>query len=240
MVSSTGMYEQAAVPCIADKLEVFLEIVEEQRTRHLRQHPELPLDAVFSDDHMTAIHNAWMEDTESWMKDETRANLRWYYASTQTGDRQRAHHLRRKAFSAYLFQIIGNKHIVLASIRHGICSAGQPARAILGVVQALEKEMSSDEYKRRVEISQKSTNERRALKNAATAARQAFAKGTKLHAAIADGSKQERSLSYRELNLLDDFRSGKLERDRDERDAAFGWNRERRLAAGSTAIRMRP
>ena len=35
-----------------------------------------------------------------------------------------------------------------------------------------------------------------------------------------------------------DFISGRLARVRDECDAAFGWNREMRIAAGSTAIRM--
>ena len=54
------------------------------------------------------------------------------------GDTEKAHSLRRSAFSAYLFQIIGNKHVLLSSIQHPICSAAQPADAVRRFVDALD------------------------------------------------------------------------------------------------------
>ena len=34
--------------------------------------------------------------------------------------------MRKRAFSAFLFQVIGNKHVLLAAIEHPIFSAAQP------------------------------------------------------------------------------------------------------------------
>ena len=87
-------------------------------------------------------------------------------------------------FSAFVFQIIGNKHVVLASIQHPICSSAPPADAIQRFMRAWEEEKSSDDYKKRVQISEQLTKERRALKNAAHAARQALVRGRNIHAAI--------------------------------------------------------
>ncbi|CAK0895404.1 unnamed protein product [Prorocentrum cordatum] len=180
VASSTGCYELATVPCIVDKLETFLEIVEEQRSRHLRRHPSLASDAVFSHEDMQEIHRAWMENHESWMNAETIRNYNWWLEGTGKGDRQKAHQLRRSAFSAALFQIIGNKHVVLASIQHPICSAAQPADAIRRFMRAWDEEKSSEDYKKRTQISERLTKERRALKNAAHAARQALVRGRKI------------------------------------------------------------
>ena len=238
MASSTGCYELATVPCIVQKLEAFLEIVEEQRSRHLRRHPSLTSDAVFSREDMQEMHLAWMEDHENWMSGENTRHYNWWLGGTGKGDHQRAHQLRRSAFSAFVFQIIGNKHVVLASIQHPICSAAQPADAIQRFMRAWEEEKSSEDYKKRVQISEQLTKERMALKNAAHASRQAFVRGRKIHAAILRGSNQRAALSDQDKALLDDFICGRLDRVRDECDAAFGWNRQMRIAAGSAAISM--
>ena len=180
-----------------------------------------------------------MEDHESWMNGETIRNYNWWLEGTGKGDHQKAHQLRRNAFSAFVFQIIGNKHMMLAYIQHPICSAAQPADAIQRFMRAWEEEKSSDDYKKRMQISERLTKERRALKNAAHAARQALVRGRKIHAAILRGSNQRAALSDLDNALLDDFICGRLDRVRDECDAAFGWNREMRTAAGSAANRMR-
>ena len=52
------------------------------------------------------------------------------------------------------------------------------------------------------------------------------------------GSNQRAALSDQDKALLDDFICGRLARVRDECDAAFGWNKEMRTAAGSAAIRI--
>ena len=103
---------------------------------------------------------------------------------------------------------------------------------------AWEQERSSDAYKKRVQVSQRLTDERRELKNAAHAARQAFARATRINDAILRGSKLRNDLSNDEKALLADFNSGSLIRIRDECDAAFGWNKQMRDAAGSAAARV--
>ena len=110
--------------------------------------------------------------------------------------------------------------------------------AIQRFMRAWEEEKSSDSYMKRMQLSERLTKERRALKNAAHAARQALVRGRKIHAAILRGSKQRAGLSDQEKALLDDFICGRLARVRDECDAAFGWNKEMRTAAGSTANRI--
>ena len=238
VASSTGCYELATVPCIVEKLEAFLEIVEEQRSRHQRRHQSLTSDDVFSHEDMQEIHREWMEDHESWMNGETLNKYNCRLQGTGKGDHQKAHQIRRSAFSAFVFQIIGNKHVALASIQHPICSAAQPADAIQRFMRAWEEEKSSEDYKKRVQISEQLTKERMALKNAAHASRQAFVRGRKIHAAILQDSNQRAALSDRDKTLLDDFTCGTLERVRDNCDAAFGWNNEMRAAASSTANKI--
>ena len=240
VTSSTGCYELATVSCIVDKLEAFLAIVDQQRSRHLHNNPRLTSDAVFSEVDMQTIFSAWEKDHDSWANEATIRNYNDHLHGTGQGDRQKAHQLRRRAFSAFLFQIIGNKHLVLASIQHPIFSAAQPAEAMQSFFRAWEKEKASDGYKKRLEMSKQSTKERKVLKSNAHAARQALVQGKRLHAAIHRNYKQLAELSHHEKVLLDDLNSGKLARVRDECDAAFGWNREMRDATGSTASNMAP
>ena len=122
--------EAAAAPSITEKLEEFLRVVEEQRANQLRRTPGLASDAIFTSSHMKEIHKEWMNDYESWMNTETVQEYERLRNGRCQGDTKKAHHLRRSAFSAYLFQIIGNKHAMLASIQHPICNAAQPADAI--------------------------------------------------------------------------------------------------------------
>ena len=103
--------EAAAAPSITQKLEEFLRVVEEQRAKHLRRTPGLHSDAMFSNSDMKKIHSEWMNDYRSWMNAETVQE----YERSLGG---RAHQLRRRSFSAYLFQIIGNKHVLLSCIQH--------------------------------------------------------------------------------------------------------------------------
>ena len=164
----------------------------------------------------------------------------WYRdKGTYKRDKQHAHQLRRKVFSAFLFQVIGNKHVLLAAIQHPICSAAQPATILQKFMAAWELEKNSDDYKKRVQVSERLTEERRQLKKSnAHAARQEVARGQMINADILCGVRVWRSLSDREKVLLDDFNSGKLHRARDACDEAFGWNKEMRSAAGSAASRV--
>ena len=100
VASSTGCYDLASAPCIVEKLEAFLEIVAEQRSRHLRRHQSLTSDDVFSPEDMQKIHREWMEDHESWMNGETLNNYNCRLQGTGKGDHQKAHQIRRSAFSA--------------------------------------------------------------------------------------------------------------------------------------------
>ena len=103
---------------------------------------------------------------------------------------------------------------------------------------AWQNEKASDEYKKRMQISERLTEERRALKKAAHTARQDLLRGAKLNAAILRGSRVWDHLSHWEKELLEDFNSGKLTRARDDCDAAFGWSKQMRSAAGSAVSRM--
>ena len=111
------------------------------------------------------------------MNAETRINYNGWLEEPGKGNNQRAHQLRRSAFSAFVFQIIGNKHVVLAAIQYPISSAAQPEYAVKRFMSAWQKEKLSEEYNKRKQISEQLTKERRALKNAAHAARQALVRG---------------------------------------------------------------
>ena len=109
-----------------EKLEAFLEIIQDQRARHLRRNPEMPANAIFSNHDIAEINKDWMNDYTSWMNTEKLRAYEQQLASTDGGARQRAHQMRRHAFSAFLFQVIGNKHVLLAAIQHPVFSAAQP------------------------------------------------------------------------------------------------------------------
>ena len=95
------------------------------------------------------------------MNAATISNYNWWLEEPGKGNHQKAHQLRRSAFSAFVFQIIGNKQVVLASIQHSISSAAQPADAIQLFMGAWEDEKSWDEYKKRMQISARLAKERR-------------------------------------------------------------------------------
>ena len=123
-----GSVVEAEVP--RQKLEEFLRVVEQQRANHPRRTPGLHSDEIFTNDDMQKIHSEWMNDYRSWMNAEKVQEYERWRNGTDKGDQQKARQFRRTAFSAYLFQIIGNKHVLLSAIQHPICSAAQPADAI--------------------------------------------------------------------------------------------------------------
>ena len=122
--------------------------------------------------------------------------------------------------------------MLLASIQHPICTAAQPEVMIQKFMTACEQEKSSHEYQRRKQVSERHTEERRALKNAAHKARQDLVKARKLSSA------NWWNLSREDQTLLTNFQSGELDRIRDDCDRAFGWNQQMRTDMGSTASRM--
>ena len=150
--------------------------------------------------------------------------------------------MRRSAFSAFLFQVFGNRHILFACIQHPICSAVQPVVSwIASFMQAWENEKRSLDYQKRREISERLTKERNVLKKAAHDARQELARASKIAELLAkssDGDRDFHDLSQKDKNLLDAFHSGELARVRAKCDAAFGWNLQRRNAAGTAAGRL--
>ena len=79
------------------------------------------------------------------------------------GKGQGAHQSRRSAFSAYLFQILGNKHIVLAMIRSPCTCAAQLRHFITEWRQYKE----TDEYNKTVADSCRKTAEQTARKERA-------------------------------------------------------------------------
>ena len=126
VATSTGCYEAATALPRLEKMEAFLEIIQDQRARHLQRHPEMAADSIFSEAGMKEIFEKWMGDYDNWMSAGSKRAYEQQLAGGDRGARQRAHQMRRSAFSAYLFQVLGNRHILLACIQHPICSAVQP------------------------------------------------------------------------------------------------------------------
>ena len=238
IVTPDGCYEAAASVNNLDKLEMYLQVIQDQREKHLRRCPALAPDAVFEKWDMEEIYKTWMEDYTSWMNAKNIKDYEDLLRRTGKGVQQQAHQKRRRSFAAYLFQILGNKHVLLASIKYPLCSAAQPAKIIEEFMTAWEEEKATDEYKERVRISEKTTEERRQLKREAHAARRNLVRGTKIYHDIRLGRRLWDSLSDDEKTLLDEFNSGQLIRWRNECDAAFGWDKQQRDAAGSAAARL--
>ena len=79
--------------------------------------------------------------------------------------------MRRQAFSAFLFQVIGNNHVLLAAIKHPVFSAAQPdcsfqwpAAMLQHFMDAWEEEKTTGAYKKRVMIFQRRTKQQEYLK----------------------------------------------------------------------------
>jgi D-serine dehydratase len=79
---------------------------------------------------MKEIHNVWMSQLNSWMNPETTQKYNDLREGLRKGDLARAHKLRKQAFNAYLFQVMGNKHVLLDCIQHAICNVAQRADAM--------------------------------------------------------------------------------------------------------------
>ena len=179
LATTTGCWDMAARLPPLEKLEAFLGIIEDQRARHCKRNPTISAHAIFSDEDMKEIHREWIIDHDSWMSLDTARRYRQLLRTS--GCKQRAHHMRKSAFAAYLFQVIGNKHVLMAAIQHPVfctaepeavlSSAEQPAAVLQSFMNAWEQEKTTEEYKKRVEISERRTEERTRLKNAAHEAR---------------------------------------------------------------------
>jgi hypothetical protein len=217
---------------VLKKLEGFLQTIKDQRTAYLCRNLHLHTDAVFSEKQMQQLHNDWMDDYQNWMNTDKIEIYERLLKGTGKGKHQKGHQQLRRSFSAFLFQIIGNKHVLLAAIQHPIFSAAQPEVTISQFITACEQEKSSEEYQRRKLISERLTADRRALKDAAHKARQDLVTAKKL------STWNWGTLSRKEQTLVTDFQSGKLESIRAECDLAFGWNQQMRTTTGSTASRM--
>ena len=163
LATPTGCYHAGASLAPLEKLEAFLTIVEEQRAQHLERHRQISANIIFSETDMKEIHNTWMKDG-NWMNRKTAWKYHWLLRSSHKKTNQEAHQLRNRAFSAYLFRVIGNKHVLLAAIKHPVFSAAEldsvpyPAAELQSFMDAWEKEKTTDEYKLRKGISQPRTD----------------------------------------------------------------------------------
>ena len=117
-----------------EELEAMLQIVADQRERHLRRHPDLPADTVFEDSDMKEVHKEWICDYYSWMTPYQVRKYERYFRSSKPSHHQVALRIRAQAFSAYLSQVTGNKrNMLLFCIQHSICSAEAYHQMILRI-----------------------------------------------------------------------------------------------------------
>ena len=70
VATTTGYYDAAGTLPQLHKMETFLEVIENQRARHLLRHPELDINAIFSEHDMNGLHTTWLGDHKSWMNAE--------------------------------------------------------------------------------------------------------------------------------------------------------------------------
>lgn len=164
----------------------------------------MPANAIFNSEDMKEIYKNSMEEC-SWMNKETANEYQKLSQSGQRGDGQRAQQMRRQAFGAFQFHVIGNKHLLLAAIQHPVFSAAQsdadcssnnaeqPAAMLQQFMDDWEEEKTSEAYKQIRQISKKSTDHRDALKPAAHESRRNFKLGQQINIAIKKRSESGRT-----------------------------------------------
>ena len=134
--------------------------------------------------------------------------------------------------------VIGNKHVLLAAIRHPFLKVPHPALLLQTFMDNWEREKTTAEYKKRVEISKERTSQREALKAAAHKARRKYAHGFRLDNDIAKKRRLWKDLGDTERAVLDEYAALKLDKDQKKCDEAYGWNQQMKSAAGSAASRL--
>ncbi len=97
--------------------------------------------------------------------------------------------MRRQAFSAFLFQIIGKEHVVLAAIKHPVfsatqpdedrpfSSAAQPAAMLQSFMDAWKQDKPAHAYKKKVLTSRPRTKQQQHLKYASHETRRNVVQG---------------------------------------------------------------
>ena len=83
---------------------------------------------------MQEINEDWINDYTSWMSKENQRAYEQQLASTDRRGRQRYHHMRRQTSNAFLSEVIGNNHVLLAVINH-MCARSVSALTRLQAVQ---------------------------------------------------------------------------------------------------------
>ena len=124
--------------------------------------------------------------------------------------------------------------MIVNNLRRGGAAVNEETDAVLHSPHHL----AQPDYQKRREISETLTEKRIELKKVAHAGGQELARARQLDTDIGHGMRYLRDLSRRERSLLDKLNSGKLERVRDECDAAFGWKHQMRIDAGIAAGRL--
>ena len=246
------------------RLETFLQICEEKRNHHIakkqRRSDMMPPDMqgmIFDDGDMQEIYNDWLEDFPTWMiPDKQQQYLRLVEAADEkakekkgkgkekgkekkgkgSGPGQKAHQLRRSAFSAYQFQIIGNKHMVHAMIRTGLGSADQPATQLPQFITSWNAYKESDEYRKALQDSVKKTDEQCQLKAAAHTARRRLQQGSRLQKQLMTDAFMWKDLTTAEQELVNAFANNSLRVAVVKANEAYGFNKETRPRGSSIAV----
>ena len=214
----------------AEKLEFFLEITERQRALQIERSSK-KADAIFTEQDMKEIYGHWMQE-DGWMNKKTAFT---YNKLQKIGAKQKAHQLRRSAFSAYLFQIIGSKPLLLAAIQYPVFSPVEPdangssrsaeqAAAMLKLfIKGWKEEKESKWYHKRKWISKPKTWKRAGAKLAAHGARLDM---------VPHGERKWTDLDETYVWLLKRYKSGIPHYKRIKVDKKYGWNRAMRCKAG--------
>ena len=159
--TAAGYYDAASTLPRLHKLESFIEIVRDQRARHLCRHQNLSVHRVFDEHDMKEIRNLWMNDHTSLMKEQRLEEYEKLLDSTHPGAKQGCYQTRESAFNACLFQVLGNKHIPMACIQYPVYESHELVPSwVPRFMQGWATERMPPDYQRRREVSLEFTWER--------------------------------------------------------------------------------
>ena len=168
-------------------MENFLTVASEARLKyhnklaHTSELPDRDYERSLTDPEMRLLHNAWMNDTQSWMRPESLEEYERQRGAAQPakgqGKRQRgaaqpakgqakgkkgagqaAQVLKKKGFNAFCFEFIGSKAMLMCAVQHP--SAFKTAQGLRGILNDFEEVRESAEYQQlRINAEKKTTEE---------------------------------------------------------------------------------
>ena len=171
-------------------MENFLTVASEARVKYqnklaaISELPDRVYDRSLTKVEMRLLHNAWMNDTQSWMRQSSLENYERLreeavqgakgkgqrgaaqpakgHGKGQRGPGQAAQALKKKGFNTFCFEFIGSKAMLMCAVQHP--SAFKTAQGLRGILNDIEEVHESAEYRHLRFNAEKKTTEESLLK----------------------------------------------------------------------------